>query len=149
ATLASGDVDLCLVPESDIVLEGPKGCLPHLMKRVSEKGYAVVVVAEGAGEELLGKSVATDASGNKLLPPIGKHMRERIEEYYERKGETCTVKYIDPSYMIRQEREGRKANAFDQIYCMQLAQNAVHGTMAGYTAFSAAVVNNRTVSRGV
>lgn len=35
ATLASGDVDLCLVPESDIVLEGPKGCLPHVMKRVS------------------------------------------------------------------------------------------------------------------
>lgn len=37
------------------------------------------------------------------------------------------------------------ANAFDQIYCMQLAQNAVHGAMAGYTAFSAGVVNNRTV----
>lgn len=37
------------------------------------------------------------------------------------------------------------ATAFDQIYCMQLAQNAVHGAMAGYTAFSAGVVNNRTV----
>lgn len=32
--MASGDVDLCLVPESPIVLEGPKGCLPHIMKRV-------------------------------------------------------------------------------------------------------------------
>lgn len=29
---------------------------------------------------------------------------------------------------------------------MQLAQNAVHGAMAGYTAFSSGVINNRTVS---
>ncbi|CAM9859404.1 unnamed protein product [Discosporangium mesarthrocarpum] len=111
------------------------------MKRVQEKGYAVVVVAEGAGEELLGVSKATDASGNKKLPPIGQFIRERIEEYYQRHNKQCTVKYIDPSYMIRSVA----ANSFDQIYCMQLAQNAVHGAMAGYTAFSAAVVNNRTV----
>ena len=48
ATLGSGDVDLCLVPEVDIVLEGPDGCFPHLRRRVKEQGYAVVVVAEGA-----------------------------------------------------------------------------------------------------
>ncbi|CAN0396111.1 unnamed protein product [Laminaria digitata] len=63
ATLASGDVDLCLVPESDIVLEGPRGCLPHVLNRVKEKGYAVVVVAEGAGEEILGETGQTDATG--------------------------------------------------------------------------------------
>ncbi|CAM9580231.1 unnamed protein product, partial [Hapterophycus canaliculatus] len=141
ATMASGDVDLCLVPESPIVLEGPNGCIPHLMKRVEERGYAVVVVAEGAGEELLGESSATDASGNKLLPAIGKFMKAAIEEAYARQDKLCNVKYIDPSYMIRSV----KATAFDQIYCMQLAQNAVHGAMAGYTAFSAGVVNNRTV----
>jgi 6-phosphofructokinase 1 len=71
ATLASGDVDLCLVPEVQIVLDAPEGCLPFLMKRVSEQGHAVVVVAEGAGEELLGKSAEKDAGGNRKLPPIG------------------------------------------------------------------------------
>ena len=71
ATLASGDVDLCLVPEVEIVLEGESGCLPHLMRRVKEQGHAVVVVAEGAGEELLGKSTETDTGGNRKLPPIG------------------------------------------------------------------------------
>ena len=57
ATLGSGDVDLCLTPEVPIILEGELGCLPHLYKRVKEKGYAVVVVAEGAGEDILGTSV--------------------------------------------------------------------------------------------
>lgn len=141
ATMASGDVDLCLVPESPIVLEGPTGCIPHLMKRVEEKGYAVVVVAEGAGEELLGENTTKDASGNKRMPAIGNFMKSAIENAYAKKDTVCNVKYIDPSYMIRSVA----ATAFDQIYCMQLAQNAVHGAMAGYTAFSAGVVNNRTV----
>ncbi|CAM9190623.1 unnamed protein product [Pylaiella littoralis] len=141
ATLASGDVDLCLVPESDIVLEGPKGCLPHVMARVKEKGYAVVVVAEGAGENLLGQTGEMDATGHKKHPPIGPFMQKCIEEYFTERGEVCTVKYIDPSYMIRSVA----ANSYDQIYCMQLAQNAVHGAMAGYTAFSVGMVNDRTV----
>ena len=71
ATLASGDVDLCLVPEVNIELDGEDGCLPYLMKRVSEQGHAVVVVAEGAGEDLLGKSSEKDKGGNRKLPPIG------------------------------------------------------------------------------
>ncbi|CAM9610331.1 unnamed protein product, partial [Hapterophycus canaliculatus] len=101
ATLASGDVDLCLVPESNIVLEGPKGCLPHVMKRVKEKGYAVVVVAEGAGEELLGQTGEMDATGHKKHPPIGPFMQKQIDKYFTDRGEVCNVKYIDPSYMIR------------------------------------------------
>ena len=141
ATLASGDVDLCLVPEVPIVLRGAKGCLPHLERRVAEKGYAVVVVAEGAGEELLGESMETDPSGNKKLPAIGEFMKEQITKYFSEKGKQTSVKYLDPSYTIR----SCAANAFDQEYCMQLAQNAVHGCMAGFTAFSTGVVNNRTV----
>lgn len=79
ATLASGDVDLCLVPEVNIQLEGENGCLPYLFDRVKEQGHAVVVVAEGAGEDLLGKSVETDAGGNRKLPPIGvSHERSLI-----------------------------------------------------------------------
>ena len=92
ATLGSGDVDLCLVPEVPIVLDGPTGCLPHLLKRVKHKGYAVVVVAEGAGEELLGASTETDASGNKKLPKIGEYMKQVITEYFSEKGEEATLK---------------------------------------------------------
>ena len=125
ATLGSGDVDLCLVPEVPIVLDGEKGCLPHLWDRVKQKGYAVVVVAEGAGEELLGESTETDASGNKKLPMIGEFLKSEIGKYFKSRGEEATVKYIDPSYMIRSV----PANATDSLYCMQLGQNAVHGKL--------------------
>jgi 6-phosphofructokinase 1 len=92
ATLGSGDVDLCLVPEVPIVLKGETGCLPHLWNRVKEKGYAVVVVAEGAGEELLGESTEVDASGNKRLPQIGEYMKKVIADYFKERGEDATVK---------------------------------------------------------
>jgi len=141
ATMASTDVDLCLVPEVPLVLEGENGCLPYLMKRVKNKGYAVVVVAEGAGEDVLGESSETDASGNKKLPAIGEFMKKAITSYFEKNGEIATVKYIDPSYTIRSV----PANATDSLYCMQLAQNAVHGAMAGYTGFSVGLCNNRMV----
>eukprot|EP00956_Cyclotella_meneghiniana_P032193 scaffold87397_cov70-Cyclotella_meneghiniana.AAC.4 len=139
ATLGSGDVDLCLIPEVPIELEGPNGCLPHLWRRVKKNGYAVIVVAEGAGEELLGESTETDASGNKKLPQIGEFMKKAVNDYFKKQGEEATVKYIDPSYMIRSV----PANATDTLYCMQLAQNAVHGTMAGFTGFSVGLCNNK------
>lgn len=92
ATMASSDVDLCLVPEVPTVLDGELGCLPHLMRRVKDQGYAVVVVAEGAGEDVLGVSAETDASGNKKLPQFGEFMKEQIEEYFKKQGDTATVK---------------------------------------------------------
>jgi 6-phosphofructokinase 1 len=111
ATMASGDVDLCLLPEIPIVLDGENGCLPYLRRRVKEQGYAVVVVAEGAGEDILGVSAETDASGNKKLPPIGTFMKEKIEEYFKEKNDVATVKYIDPSYTVRSV----PANASDSL----------------------------------
>ena len=141
STLASGDVDLCLVPEIAMDLEGKNGCLPFLLDRVKENGHAVVVVAEGAGEEVLGESTEKDASGNKKLPAIGEFLKKEVVKYFKAHGLDATVKYIDPSYMIRSV----PANASDSLYCMLLAQNAVHGCMAGYTAFSVGLVNNRVV----
>jgi len=141
ATMGSGDVDLCLVPEVPLVLDGKNGCLPHLMRTVKNKGSAVVVVAEGAGEEVLGTSAEVDASGNKKLPKIGVFMKDEIEKYFKKHGDTATVKFIDPSYMIR----SIPANATDSLYCMQLAQNAVHGAMAGFTGFSVGLCNNKMV----
>eukprot|EP00536_Pseudo-nitzschia_multiseries_P008265 jgi/Psemu1/257035/estExt_Genewise1Plus.C_2080027 len=141
ATMASGDVDLCLVPEVPIVLKGDRGCLPHIMRRVKDQGYAVIVVAEGAGEELLGTSAETDAGGNRKLPPIGDFMKKQVEEFFKEQGAVATVKYIDPSYTVRSV----PANAQDSLYCMQLGQNAVHGAMAGFTGFSVGLCNNRMV----
>jgi 6-phosphofructokinase 1 len=99
------------------------------------------VVAEGAGEEILGTSDEKDAGGNKKLPKIGEYLKDQIVDYFKSKGTEATVKYIDPSYMIRSV----PANASDSLYCMLLAQNSVHGAMAGYTAFSTGLVNNRVV----
>jgi 6-phosphofructokinase 1 len=141
ATLSSGDVNLCLLPEVPIELHGPRSCLDHLEHVVEEKGHGVVVVAEGAGEELLGESTIVDAGGNKKLPPIGEFMKHQILEHFKRQGKECTVKYIDPSYMIRSV----PANAADSLYCMILAQNAVHGAMAGYTGFTVGLSANRVV----
>ena len=141
AALGSGDVDAVLIPEVPIVLDGPDGILPFIRKRVQEQQYAVVAVAEGAGENLLGESQEKDAGGNKKLPKIGHYMKEQIQNYFAEQGEEATVKYIDPSYTVRSV----PANAEDSLYCMQLAQNAVHGAMAGFTGFSTGIVNNRLV----
>jgi 6-phosphofructokinase 1 len=141
AALGSGDVDAVLLPEVPIVLDGPEGILPFIRQRVKEQKYAVVVVAEGAGEELLGESSEKDASGHKKLPAIGEFIKAQVEQYFKAHGDEATVKYIDPSYMVRSV----PANAADALYCMQLAQNAVHGAMAGLTGFSVGLVNNHLV----
>lgn len=141
ATLSSGDVNLCLVPEVPIVLDGPNGCLKHIEEVLRVKGHAVIVVAEGAGEEILGECAETDAGGNRKLPPIGEFLKLKVTEYFADRDTKVTVKYIDPSYMIRSVA----ANASDSLYCMLLAQNAVHGAMAGYTAFTVGLCCNRVV----
>ncbi|KAG8464867.1 hypothetical protein KFE25_010235 [Diacronema lutheri] len=141
ATLASGEVDLCLVPEVPVVLDGEHGLLCHLERVLHRKGHALVVVAEGAGEEILGQSATVDAGGNRKLPELGLWLKERIGTHFGSAHKKVTVKYIDPSYMIRSV----PANAADAIYCLLLAQNAVHGAMAWYTAYSVGMVNNRLV----
>jgi 6-phosphofructokinase 1 len=99
-------------------------------------------VAEGAGEELLGASAELDAGGNKRLPAIGECIRDKVWEYFAAHGDDdANVRYIDPSYMVRSV----PANAADSYYCLQLAQNAVHGAMAGLTGFSVGLVSNHAV----
>mmetsp|Transcript_21182 Transcript_21182/g.58621 ORF Transcript_21182/g.58621 Transcript_21182/m.58621 type:complete len:565 (+) Transcript_21182:3-1697(+) len=141
AALGSGDVDLVLIPEVPIQLDGPDGILPFLRTRIHEQKYAVVVVAEGAGEELLGVSEELDAGGNRARPKIGEFIRDQISNHFESFGEVATIKYIDPSYTVRSV----PANGYDSLYCTQLSQNAVHGAMAGVTGFSTGLVGNKMV----
>lgn len=142
AALGSGDVDAVLVPEVPVVLDGPDGILPFIRKRVKEQKYAVVVVAEGAGEDLLGVSDEVEAgSGNKKFNDVAGFICDKIKEHFAEHGESATLKYVDPSYNVRSV----PANSADSLYCARLAQNAVHGCMAGYTGFSVGLVNNRDV----
>ncbi len=131
ASLANPVVNFCLIPEMEFVLEGPDGILAALEKRFAAgKTHAVIVVAEGAGQKLMeGGDIRRDASGNVLKKDIGEFLKLRITEHFKHKGITNTVKYFDPSYMIRSV----PAKGTDAIRCYTLARNAVHAAMAGRT----------------
>ena len=127
ATLACREVNLVLVPEQEFSLEGEKGILEFIRGRVRNRNHCVVVVAEGAGQGLLPKSGEHDASGNERLQNIGIFLKDRISKGLQKDG--ITLKYIDPSYIIR----AAPANDGDAIFCGHLAQEAVHAAMAGKT----------------
>ncbi len=132
ASLASGDVNFCLIPEVPFSLEGERGLLKALEARLERKRHAVIVVAEGAGQEMLyapGEPVARDASGNAKLKDIGTALRDTIKDHFAARQIEMTIKYIDPSYMIR----SMPACASDAELCSALAQCAVHAGMAGKT----------------
>ena len=130
AALAMSDVNFVLIPEVPFCLEGPGGFLPALKRRLERRRHAVVVVAEGAGQTLMNASGEIDASGNAQLQDIGVLLRDRIVDYLKKSGIRSTVKYIDPSYLIRSV----PPNSHDSIYCLQLGHDAVHAAMAGKTA---------------
>jgi 6-phosphofructokinase 1 len=129
ATLALKDVNFVLIPEEPFELHGPQGFLHSLHHRLKHRGHAVIVVAEGAGQDLLAASSETDASGNPVLRDICGLLRREIDTYFKTEGMDYTLKYIDPSYIIR----SIPANANDRVYCGFLGQNAVHAAMAGKT----------------
>jgi len=130
ATLANSDVNFCLIPEYPLVLEGQDGFLRSLEKRMDRKHHAVIVVAEGTGQNLTqSKDCGTDASGNILHGDIGLLLKQRIQEYFSNIGKSVSLKYIDPSYMIR----SLPADSNDSALCLMLGQNAVHAGMTGRT----------------
>merc|ERR1719379_3292253 len=82
AVIASTIVDLALIPEVTFKLEE---VMKHLEDTVKRKGYAVVVVAEGAGQE----HVATgekDSTGHTKYGDIGIFLRDKINAYLKDKG---------------------------------------------------------------
>jgi 6-phosphofructokinase 1 len=130
ASLAEPDANYVLIPEVPFALDGPAGFLAHLLERVRSRGHAVIVAAEGAGQDLVRDAAAgVDASGNKKLADIGTYLRGRITDHFAAAGVELNLKYIDPSYAIRSV----EANPYDSVYCLRLAQNAVHAAMAGRT----------------
>lgn len=130
ATIASQDVNFALVPEIPFKLEGSGGFLDALKQRILQRGHAVIVIAEGAGQELLTETAQeNDASGNIKLADIGPFLREKTEIFFRTEQIPITLRYFDPSYQIR----SRAANCEDAILCDLFARNAVHAAMAGKT----------------
>lgn len=139
--LASHEANFCLIPEVPFDMEGEKGFLAELEKRIQKRHHAVVIVAEGAGQEHLMASGEHDASGNIKLGDIGIYMKDRITEYFKEKGIHINLKYIDPSYQIR----SAPAAPTDSVYCERLGNNAVHAAMAGKTKLVIGLVHNKYV----
>ncbi|QEH33633.1 Pyrophosphate--fructose 6-phosphate 1-phosphotransferase [Aquisphaera giovannonii] len=130
AALASQDANFVLIPEIPFRLEGEDGFLTELERRVLSKGHALVVVAEGAGQDLFTPSdTRRDASGNVLHDDIGILIRDHCHAHFKDRGIAINLKYIDPSYYIR----STPANAGDRILSDQMARMAVHAAMAGKT----------------
>ena len=129
AAIASGEVNAVLIPEVPFALEGDHGFLEVIRQRVVSRGHAVIITAEGAGQEHLGSTAETDASGNVRLGDIGHFLKDKLTEHFKKCQTALTLKYIDPSYMIRSV----PAMPQDRIYCMRLGQAAVHAGMAGKT----------------
>ena len=130
ATVASQDVNFTLIPEVPFKLEGENGFLAVLKRRVLKRQHAVIVVAEGAGQDLL-KDAGNerDASGNVKMGDIGIFLREKITAYFKAEKVPAVLRYFDPSYIIR----SRAADSEDAILCDQYGRNAVHAAMAGKT----------------
>jgi 6-phosphofructokinase 1 len=140
AALAVQEVNFVLIPEISFDLYGENGFLKALKNRLEERHHAVIVVAEGAGQDLFpSQGQARDASGNILHQDIGVFLRDKIKSEFKALGFRHTIKYIDPSYIIRSS----PANANDSKFCHLLAQNAVHGALAGRTDFVVGYWNNQ------
>ena len=129
AALAGSNVDFVLIPEVPFKFDGPRGLLETLRYRLAKRGSAVIVVAEGAGQELMNVADATDASGNKRYGDIGLFLKDQINGFFKDRRMEVNLKYIDPSYIVRSV----PANAQDNVYCSRLAQAAVHAAVAGKT----------------
>jgi 6-phosphofructokinase 1 len=139
AALSIQEVNFVLIPEITFDLYGQRGFLRVLKKRLEERHHAVVVVAEGAGQEFFETAEKSkDASGNIKHKDIGVYLKDKISEEFKNKGFPHSIKYIDPSYIIRSS----PANANDSKFCNLLAQNAVHGALTGKTDFVVGFWNN-------
>ena len=137
AALASSDVNLVLVPEVPFRLDK---VFAYLKRRLTEKAHAVIVVAEGAGQDLV-SAEGRDASGNRKLGDIGPFLKKAISSHFAESGFEVHVKYIDPSYTIR----SAPATPDDSVFCFRLGENAVHAAMTGRTGMVVGLWNGHFV----
>ena len=140
AALSLREANFVLIPEAPFQLSGEGGLLPALEQRLKKRGHAVIVAAEGAGQHLMHQDTSHDRSGNPVLADVGLLLKDSITNYF-RDRMPVSLKYIDPSYIIRSV----PANANDRVYCGFLGQYAVHAAMAGRTNMVVAKIMDRFV----
>jgi 6-phosphofructokinase 1 len=140
AALAMNEVNFVLIPEVPFDLEGPNGFLKILEDRLKNRGHAVIIASEGAGQKYVMENAGRkDDSGNPVLGDIGIFLKTEIKKYFKENTDLyVNLKYIDPSYLVR----AVPANAHDSSYCMRLAQNAVHAGMSGKTGLIVGIWNS-------
>lgn len=127
SAIACSGANLVLIPESPFQLKGAGMVLEYIHKILVQNGHAVIVVAEGAGQEFFSGERKKDASGNIKHEDIGLYLKKEIESYFAEKKFEINLKYIDPSYTIR----SIPPSSDDSVSCIMFAQNAVHGAMCG------------------
>jgi 6-phosphofructokinase 1 len=135
SVLVDNQVNFCLIPESPFSLEV---FLEALEKRLEARHHAVIVVAEGAGQDLFKSTGEYDASGNVKFTDIGIYLRDSIKKHFKTIGKEVNLKYIDPSYIIRSQ----PANPHDSAFCLLMGHSAVHAGMAGRTGMIVGYWNN-------
>jgi len=126
SALVNNHVNFCLVPEVPFTLDR---LLSALQERIEARRHAVIVVAEGAGQDLMATSRERDASGNVKYGDIGVFLSDAIRDHFKHTGTAITLKYIDPSYTIRSV----PATPHDSAFCLLLGQSAVHAGLSGRT----------------
>jgi len=139
AVVASQDVNFALIPEVQFRLEA---FLAALKKRMVNKSHAVIAIAEGVGQDLLGaETTERDVSGNVKLKDIGPFLCEKIKSYFKIEGIPVVIRYFDPSYQIR----SRPANSEDALLSDLFARHAVHAAMAGKTGVIIGFLHERFI----
>jgi 6-phosphofructokinase 1 len=142
AALATGNANAVLIPEVPFALDGDSGLFALVEKRLAAAGHAVIIVAEGAGQDLVpDQNHATDASGNRLHADIGVFLRDELIRHFRSRKIEMNIKYIDPSYIIRSV----PAAPEDRVFCLNLGRHAVHAGMAGKTGMVVARWHQRYV----
>jgi 6-phosphofructokinase 1 len=142
ATVASQEVNFTLIPEVPFRLEGKGGFLTALERRILEREHAVIAVAEGSGQELLGNTGnERDASGNVRLSDIGVFLREKIEAWFNARQIPIVMRYFDPGYIVRSSPD----NAEDAVLCDAFARHAAHAAMAGKTGLVIGLLHDRFI----
>lgn len=137
ASLASGSVDVCLIPEVPFQLHGEHGLLQYVKQLVERNGEAVICVAEGAGQDLFPGQPSTageDEYGNPLLKDIGHLLKSELKAAVP----GADIKYIDPTTML----QAVPCNSADHIYAKTAAHHAVDCAFAGYTQVTVGQVNS-------
>uniref|UniRef100_A0A0C9S6Y4 TSA: Wollemia nobilis Ref_Wollemi_Transcript_14138_1838 transcribed RNA sequence n=1 Tax=Wollemia nobilis TaxID=56998 RepID=A0A0C9S6Y4_9CONI len=143
STLGSRDVDCCLIPEDPFYLEGEGGLFQLVERRLAENGRFVLVVAEGAGKDLMPpppKDATADDDDDEFYDmDVGPWLSNELKGWWKKQhpDEQFTLKYIEPTCMLRDA----PANATENHFCTLLANSCMHGVMAGYTGFVVGSIN--------